>query len=439
MTTAYGMIGSGDIPSGHKPTSYKEGIIYYDFKGMVPMTAMTAKIPTKPIKSDKHTWYVQAPPVQMGTITGKYNDPALSSVYVAAAGVEGTMVYITLAEALAEEFLEGHTVLISEDLYPLYAIHAKVIAHPHINGANSYLQVRLEEADVAVGAHNLATCNNVMLIAPASAQGDVRPRSVGYFPSDLYNRAQIWRTALDLTNNELKEKTRYGTPEYQRMKGQKLQLHSLARERSSIFQRRWEGTGRNGQPEFHTMGMVDFMKRAIADGTLDATRIADFRVDHAGSTWLQKGTKWINDKLELMFSEGTSNGERLSFCGSGTAQGINDLAMTYGNIDLTPESKVWGLDIKTWLSTHGKAGLITHPLFNKSTAWKHAWLFFNLGGIKWCPFADMDTHYKTSPPKTTEEQTSGEDGIHEEFYTQGLYEWGCAKDYMLLFGCGLDG
>ena len=440
MSIAYGMIGTGDIPAGHKPQSYKEGILYWDFKGRVPFTAMTAKIPTKRVDSDKHTWMVQAPPVQCGAITHCHNDPALTSAYVAAAGVDGTIVFVQLAAALAGEFLEGHTVEISEDNYPLYVMHGKVIAHPYISGANSYLTVRLTEADTAVGGHTLANCNNITMVSSAFAHGDTRPRDVTYYPDDLYNRAQIIRTALDLTNNALKEKTRYGTPEYERVKGQKLQLHTLARERSAFWEQRWEGTGRNGQPEYHQMGMVDFVKRCIAAGLLDSTRIADFRIDYAANTWLSKGQTWLNAKFEELFRQGTSNGERLSFCGSGAAQGVTDLGSTYGNINLTPEDHVYGLDIRTWVTPHGKVGLTPHPLFNKrSEDWRHAWLFFNLGNVKWRPFSDMDTHFRKSPPANQEEQVSGEDGIHEEFYTQGSYEWGCAQDFMLLFGVGLNG
>ncbi|MBE3040334.1 MAG: hypothetical protein IMZ62_16170, partial [Chloroflexi bacterium] len=353
MSTAYGMIGTGDIPAGHKPQSYKEGPLYWDFKGRVPFTAMTAKIPTKSVNSDKHTWMVQAPPVQCGAITHCHNDPALTSAYVAAAGVDGTIIYVQLAAALAGEFLEGHTVEISEDNYPLYTIHGKVIAHPYIAAANSYLTVRLTEADTAVAGHTLANCNNITMVSSAFAHGDTRPRDVTYYPDDLYNRAQIIRTALDLTNNALKEKTRYGTSEYERVKGQKLQLHTLARERSAFWERRWEGTGRNGQPEYHQMGMVDFMRRCIAADMLDATRIADFRVDYAANTWLSKGPTWLNGKFEELFRQGTSNGERLSFCGSGAAQGVTDLGATYGNINLTPESHVYGLDISTWKTPHG--------------------------------------------------------------------------------------
>ena len=438
MTTAYGMIGTGDFPSGHVPQSYREGLIGWDYKGMAPFTAITGKIETKPINSDKHTWFVQAPPERAGTVTGVYNDPALTSAYVANAGVAGTIVYVKMAAALAGEFLASHTVELGVATFPMYLIHGKVIAHPYVDGANSFVTVRLKESDVTVQAKTLANCNKVTIIGSAFAHGEVAPRSVVYYPEDLYNRTQIWRNALNLTNNALQEKTRYGTPEYKRVKGQVLQMHTLDREWSCIRGQRWEGIGANGQPEYHTMGMVDYIRRSITAGMIPSTHIADFRVDHAGKTWIEKGSAWLNTKMELLYRKGT-NGERLSFCGSGVRQGINDIAMTYGTIDLTPESHVWGLDIDAWKHGFGKAGLITHPLFNKDDDWRNAWLFFNLRNIKWCPFGNMDLHFRKAPPKENEEQVAGEDGILEEFYTQGCYEWGAAVDYLLLFGVGKDG
>jgi len=102
--------------------------------------------------------------------------------------------------------------------------------------------------------------------------------------------------------------------------------------------------------------------------------VSDYSLDttYSGLTWLQGGEEWLDEKLELIFRYGKA--DKLAFVGSGTSLGINRLAKTHGNIQLTPMTMAYGLQVKEWIHPQGRIFLMTHPLFSYEATTRNAML-----------------------------------------------------------------
>jgi hypothetical protein len=178
-------------------------------------------------------------------------------------------------------------------------------------------------------------------------------------------------------------------------------------------------------------GLWDFIQRYAP-----ADNIRDFVADNSGKTWLESGPGWMNEVVGYAYDFGSD--ERLCFNGSGVNQAITDIAMSYGTFPMTPVSEVWGLDITRLKTPGGEIGLSSHPMFNLDADLRHTLVMFNPANVVWCPFADQDTHYRKGIPPDEKRTDAGFDGIEEEFYTQGTFEWGIPRECMILTNIGVD-
>jgi len=397
-------VGNGDWATDQRPKSWREGILFLFPNGDAPLNAILSKMGSEKVTDPEFNWWDKSLPAQSATVTSVYTIPTLGTEYTTG-GVAGDTVYCKIPTAAAiTEFRVGHQVLLRNTANYADDTNGKVVG-TLANGANSYIAVKLLQADPTTTG--LADCNKILVIGNINAEGAAMPGAIGYDPTKRTNYTQIFRTPLSITRTARLTKLRTGD-QYKEAKREALQIHSIEMEKASLWGYGSEGTGSNGKPERTTWGLIPYM--SANSGIVD-----DFstNTDYTDTSWLANGEEWLDEQLEEMFRYGSS--ERLAFCGSGVILGINKLVKEYGNFQFTPKTTDYGISILTWTTPFGVIHLKRHPLFSFEATNRNTMIAFEPSNLKYRYITDT-TFYDDPDKKNTGRNRI--DGTDEEFLTE---------------------
>jgi len=423
-----GMRGTGDWVTNQRPENWRQQILYLYPNGTAPLTAMLSMMGNESTNDPHYHWWTENVGSVGGTVNGVFTLPDLSAVY-AAGGVTGDTLYITVAAALAQQIRGGHQVLLRDASNYRVDVNAKVVVDSIINGANSILTVELLENDDNGVTSDLSDCDTILVIGNINAEGAEMTTSVHQDPVEYSNYAQIFRNTLDVTRTAMKTKLRTGD-DYQRMKRDVLEYHSIEMEQSSFFGIRTLRTGTNGKPERTTQGILSFTRQFAPANVDDYT----LNPNYAGQTWLNGGELWMDTFLEQLFRYGSN--EKLVFAGSGAILGINRLAKSAGQINLTPETMAYGLKVWKWITPFGNIFMKTHPLFSFQPTTRNMLVIMEPKNMR-MRYID-DTMFIADK---MEKQNTGHnrvDGKKEEYLTEMGYEFHHPLTFGIMNSVGLD-
>ncbi len=411
-----GMRGNGDWVTDQRPKNYREGILFLYPNGAAPLTAIMSKMKSSAVDDPEFNWWTKSLATQRAAITGVYTDVALSSAYSSSGGgVAGDVLYVKMSAADVSQFRVGHQVLLRDASHFEVDVNVKVIGK-NTNGASSYIQVKLLEADdngSVAATYNIYTCDVALIIGNINEEGAVMPSSIAYDPVKLYNYTQIFRTPLSITRTARKTRLRTGD-QYREAKREALEMHSIEMEKSFIFGVRSETTGDGGKPERTTDGVLTIIRREAAANVSDFT----LNTDYAGKDWTEAGggEDWLNSYLEVMFRYGRK--EKLALCGSGALLGINKLVQSGGQYQITSATKDYGIQVSTWITPVGTVHFLTHPLFSMEATLRYSALIIEPEEIVY-RFVD-DTNFYGEGGKAAASGTNSnrKDATDEEFLTE---------------------
>lgn len=422
-----GMRGTGDWVTNQRPENWREQILYLYPNGMAPLTGMLSMLNSESTDDPHFHWWTLNKGSVGGDIAGIFTTPDLANAYVAA-GVAGDILYVTVAEALAKQIRGGHQVLLRDASDYSVDVNAKVTVDPTFNGAASVLSVRLLENDDNSANNDLSDADTILVVGNINPEGGEIPTAVHEDPVEYFNYTQIFRTPLDITRTAMKTKLRTGE-EYQRMKRDALEAHSIEMEQSAFWGIPTVGTGSNGKPERTSQGIAHFIRTNAAanvdDYTLNAT--------YAGQAWTAGGETWFKAFLEQCFRYGST--EKMAFVGSGALLGIDALANQGGHINIAPGQTDYGLKVTTWITPFGTLHMKTHPLFSYQATTRNMMIIIEPRNMRY-RYID-DTFFK----KDTDERKGGHiaiDGRKEEYLTEMGYEFHHPLTFMMLNGVGLN-
>jgi hypothetical protein len=307
-------------------------------------------------------------------------------------------------------------------------VNAKVLSVT-VNGASSYVAVKLMEIDNNSATHYLANADVMMVIGNINSQGAARPVAIAQTPTEFSNYTQIFRDSLDLSRTLMQTKLRT-VDAYTEAKRDTLEQHSLGMEKALLWGIQSIGVGANGLPESTTDGLIPMIK---AYGT-----VQDFSLDSAsaysGKTWLEGGCDWLDEHIEEIFRYGNAT-ERLVFCGTGALLGIQKLVKEFGFYNLTPETSAFGIQVIRWVTPFGRLLFKTHPLFSYEETNRYSMVIFTPADITYRFL--QDTIFKADK-SDTEGGGTGKDGKEEEFLTEAGLEYHFPSTWGYLNGVGLD-
>ena len=349
-------------------------------------------------------------------------------------GVAGSILYMRMSADDVAHFRAGHQVLLRDASNYAVDVNAKVIAIA-VNGASSYIQVKLLEADDNGGANDLSDCDVALIIGNINAEGATMPSSISYDPVKLYNYTQIFRTPLSITRTARKTRLRTGDA-YKEMKREALELHGIEMEKAFLFGIKTENTGDNGKPERTTEGLITNLR------VNNPTGVNDFQLNatYHGKDWLDDGggEDWLESQLMNLFMYGKNT--KLVFCGNGALLGLNKLAKAGSHMTLTPTQAAYGIDITEWITPYGKIYLKMHPLFNYEPTLRYSMLAFEPENLSYRFIDDTSFYGEGENQKNASAGTNAgrKDGTDEEFLTEAGLEYHHPYTAAFLNGVGLD-
>ncbi len=424
MTAFLGMRGTGDWATNQRPENWRQSILFLDPNGSAPLTAISSMLASESTDDPKYHWWTKTLPTQGGSLTNVFTDPNLATAYVSGA-TSGDVLYIQLAEALADEFREGHQVKIGKSQDYRYDTRGKVLGVAK-NGASSFLTVKLtEDADAT---YDLDEADVVHIIGNMNPQGGTMPDAVSYDPVQHTNVTSILRTPLSITRTARKTRLRTGDA-YQELKREALQLHSIEIEKHLLWSSFYEGIGANGKPETTTRGLIP----AIIENEPNNVFSYHTDTDYSGKTWLMAGEDWLDNSLEVLFRYGST--DKMAFAGSGALLGINRLAKTNGQIQLIGEVVSYGIKVMRWDLPFGTLFIKTHPLFSFTAVNRYDMVVFEPQKLRLRILDDTDFY---SDPQDQKNRNNRKDGTDEEWLTELGLEYHHTPAFGFLNGVGLD-
>lgn len=411
-----GMRGSGDFSAEQRPQNWREMILHLYPNGKAPLTAIMAMMGNENTTDPKFHWFERALPDQRADVTNMWDDTGLSDASDGGE-VAGTTQYVQLAAADAAKFISGHQVLLRDSADLAVDINAKVIASPVINGASSYLTIKLLETDDNGATGDLTSVDTVIVIGTINPEGGTSNDGLRYDPTEYWNYTQIFRTALEHTRTAMRTKLRTGD-DVKQAKKEALELHSIEMERAFIHGIKTLNTGGNGKPERTTGGIKSFL----------TTNKLDFVKATGTGTWLNTGEDWLDARFEELFRYGST--EKIALCGSGALLGIQQLAKINGLFDLTAKQTSYGINVLRWVTPFGEVNLKTHPLMTLEPTTRNSMLIVD------------PTHLVTRNIDDTKYnaniQANDLDGEKSEYLTETGLEVHFEQAHAYYDGIGLD-
>ena len=419
-----GMRGSGDFAEDQRPKNWRQKILHLYPNGDAPLTAMLSMMGEEAVDDPQFYWWTKSLATQSATVTNVYTNATLVTAYTSG-GVVGDIVYVKIPnEASCKEFRVGHQALLRNTADYTDDVNGKVIAVV-LNGASSYIAVKLLEADT--GENKIAVCNRILVIGNINSEGAIMPSSIAYDPTKHFNYTQIFRTPLSITRTARKTRLRTGD-QYIEAKRECLELHSLEIEKAMLWSIASEVIGDNGKPERTTAGLIP-----TVIGNSGNTSHYTTDTDFSGVSWLTGGEEWLDSYLEQIFRYGSQ--ERLAFVGSGTVLALNKLIKEYGNYEVTSQTTDYGIKVKTWITPFGEIHMKIHPLFSYEESNRNTMVIFDPKDLKY-RYID-DTKFFADPDK----QNTGRnriDGTDEEYLTEAGLEFHHPIKTGFLSGFGTD-
>uniref|UniRef100_A0A6M3KQV9 Putative capsid protein n=1 Tax=viral metagenome TaxID=1070528 RepID=A0A6M3KQV9_9ZZZZ len=437
MGAFLGMRGTGSWATDQRPKSYRESILFLFPNGTAPLTAIMSKLKSESVDDPEYNWWTKGLATQRAAITGIYTAATMllgDAQGDVATSVAGDMKWIKMTAADARFFRIGHQVLLRDASDFTVDLNAKVIA-VSINGASSFIQVKLLEADDNSSySHNISDCDTVLIIGNINAEGAVMPTGLTSDPTKVYNYTQIFRSPVSITRTARKTRLRTGDA-YKEMKREALENHSIEMEKAFLFGVRSENTGDNGYPERTTDGIITMIRRDAAANVDDYT----LNETYAGKEWTEAGggETWLNNFLEVLFRYG--KGEKLALCGSGALLGINNLAQSGSHMTLASTDKTYGINVNRWLTPFGVVNLLTHPLFSIETTLRNSMLIIEPQNLIYKYIDDTDFYAEGDAKKAGPGvNASRKDATDEEWLTEAGLEMHHPSTAGFLNGVGQD-
>jgi hypothetical protein len=420
-----GMRGTGDWATNERPENWRQGILYLYPNGSAPLTAILSMMGEEMVDDPKFHWWTKDLPSQSATLTGKYTDVALSAAY-ASGGVSGSTIYAKMSAAHNAHFRIGHLVKFTYSGDHTVDCVGSVTA-VEANGANSYVAVKLREADDNSSSYDISDADSLLIIGNTNPEGGTMPTAIAYDPVEYSNYTSILRTPLSITRTARRTKLRTKDA-YQEQKREALELHSIEMEKAFLWSIYARWTGANGKFERSTMGVIPMIKTYASANVFDY--VTD--TDYSGQTWLQGGEDWLDAKLEVLFRYGSR--EKLALCGSEAVLGINRIVKSNGFFQTSAKTKSYGIQVMEWVTPFGVINMITHPLFSYEAANRRMMVVLEPKNLKY-KYVDDTTFYAEGNPR---ERSSGQrvDGTEEEFLTECGLEYHHPSTFGIFAGMG---
>lgn len=370
MAAVLGLRGSGDFSDEERPTNYRELILLLYPNSPVSITALLSKLKVEATDDPQFTIFTKGLPTQTASITGAH------SAAVTTLNFSGS--------SPAKVFRKGHAVVNERTLEVMWTTS---------DPSGSYDLITVSRGKGSTAAA-MVDGDVIRIVGSSHQEGASVPTSITYDPSTTVSYTQIFRTSLDVTGTQKATHVRTGDDYLERQR-EALELHAIEREMAYIFGTGVEDTT-GAQPQRTTKGFL----------SLVTTNVTDFADAVDIDTW--------ESFLEDCFEDGSN--EKLFLAGNSALTTINKIGRVHGQIEMTPRSESYGMQMQTYITAYGTLQLRQHALFSKSTTFKDWGLVVDPKYLVDRPLIGngehRDTHYRDNV------QSPGDDRVTDEWLTE---------------------
>lgn len=330
-----GLRGTGNLVSGERPESWREGIIHLFPNGDVPLMALAGQSASEPTSDYNFNWWEKLLPSRRFYINNAAGYTSASTSIVVDDGAGGS----------ASFQVKTGSVLMNERTFEKFLVTA--------DPTTDTLTVARGKGTTAAAA--MQDNDTVLIIGSSYEDGyATRISSVQYDPTQRENYTQIFDDSLQLTRRVMKTQLRTGD-KYQEARRETLQLHLMGLEWSALF----------GEP-LDEAGSTSAVRRTFTGGMYYwvSTNVHD-----AGGTMTYFD---LMDFLEQDFRYGSN--EILVLAGSTYINTMNKLAKLEMTLNAVPKEDSFGMNIKEIVSPFGTLYLAQHPLLSDNPSFR-GWAF----------------------------------------------------------------
>ena len=405
MTTTVsiqGLRGTGNWGSDERPKDFRETILWLNPNGSSPLTALMSKMKSQSLTDPEFNWWEEEME-QVRIKLGAAVDDGVATSFTVVAGSDPTSTggySVVAGDVLMVESANG---VITGEIVTVASV-----------ASDTAITVARGQAGTTAAA--IANGSFLLKIGNAFAEGTRSPTASTRNPVKLYNYAQIFKTAYELTNTADKTKARTGSAR-ENDKKRKMFDHSNSLEYAYLFGRKYETTGANGKPLRYTGGLFQFLTaqtKAFDGSTLQWTE----------DNFLEQVAPCFN-----YTADGVGN-ERIVLAGNGALTELNKLAKNSSStrINFDGTVKTYGMELQRWVLPQGTLYIRTHPLFNTHPKYSYSMLGLNPSGLvdrKLRPHVFQDD-IQENDSDTRKGQWIGETGVEVHH----------AKTHFILLNCG---
>ena len=410
-----GLVGTGIINTSdaeERPRNWRQGILMRFPNGHAPITALTSAMKKKVTDDPEFKWWER----EVSNVRLEFNgDPGVGA---------GALT------VQADPFgFGGGEQTKTGDL--LYVEQTGELMLCTADGTGTTVTVsRSWGSVVATDVDESDTNPYMVIVGSVYPEGADTPGSVRYRATKINGYTQIFRNSLQATRTAMQTRLRT-VEEVKDAKQQALLYHSISMEYAFIFGEKAEVTHAGGQAQRSTDGII--------------ARIAGAnKVDFAPTPAAPAAVGW--DDIENIFLEAFRIGsqEKMGFIGNRALLTIQRAIRkaTALNIEMTPMTKEFGMDVRRLFTPYGTIVLKSHPLFNQiqsGTSANDYWSFdtwlmiVDMADLSYRPLRNSDTQY------LPDRQANGIDGLTSEYLTECGLEVNNAKHHYLAKGLALSG
>jgi len=284
---------------------------------------------------------------------------------------------LTLGAAVADGVATTFTVGDSSNavpggMYMRFNVSAGSYAAPEIVQVDSITDATTIEMIRGVGGTTAASIPDATVlieIGNAHEEGSAMPTARAITMAEHTNFTQIFRDSWDITRTASRVAIEPDTTIIAENKEDAMFFHAQAIEWDTIFGRKAAGT-KNGRP-FRTMDGIESI----------VTQFAPSNIVAANTTTTYKQLEgFLHPTLDTVV-QGRSNGRKTLFVGSQALETINEIGRASGNLQLQPETTMFGQQFHSFRTSRGTWELIEHPLLNAHASTKKMAIVADLNTI----------------------------------------------------------
>lgn len=387
MATVAGLRGTGDWGTDERPKNFRESILWRSPNGQAPLTALMARMRSEATDDPEFAWWEE-----------ELNALRLTINYSTGYTTTATSMVVTSNVTGAKDAVAGDLFLLEKTLLTTY--DNEILQVASITDDNTVVFTR------GFGGTTPATISDgdsLTKIGNVFSEGATSPTAASRNPTKMYNYAQIFKTAYEITNTAKKTRTRTGDP-VKNDKKRKMFDHSVALEMAALFGKRYEGVGANGKPLRTSGGLLYFLSQyASSMITVFATTPTE--------------TTFTNAVYKVFDYDSGAGDERIVFAGNGALNSLNRLAATQSRTRVNFDGivEVYGMKLQRWVLPQGVLYVKSHPLFNTHARFSNDMAIIDPTAIRYRPF--RDTTFQDNIQANDADETKG------QWLTEAGYEF----------------